>query len=207
MHALRRFLQLGLVLGLVTSIWAQPVRVIIETDLGSIEIEVLIDEAPLSGGSFLAHVDAGLMNDGAFYRTVSPENDHGSPQISVIQGGLLPNAEGLPPVKHETTQQTGILHVDGVISLARGAVDTGSGAAFFICIGAQPSLDTGGGRASSGDGQGFAAFGRVTKGMNVVRKIHRSKTSQDSDDAYTAGQILDPPVRIRGAYRAKEKTD
>ena len=87
-----------------------------------------------------------------------------------------------------------------MVSLARGAVGTGGGAAFFICIGDQPSLDMGGGRAVSGDGQGFAAFARVTKGMDVVRTIHQAKTAK-GDDAYTAGQIITPPVRITRAYR------
>lgn len=180
---------------------ADSVSVVLETDKGVIEIEVLVDQAPISSASFLAHIDVGLMAKGGFYRTVYPENDNGSPKISVIQGGVLPGIEGLPPVGHETTAQTGILHKDGVVSLARGAVGTGSGGAFFICIGDQPSLDMGGGRAVSGDGQGFAAFARVTSGMDVVNKIHRAKTASGSEDAYTSGQIIDPPVRILKAYR------
>lgn len=195
------FILSGLMLIGIGPVQAESVFIVLETDKGSIEIEVMVDKAPVSSTSFLAHIDAGLTSKGGFYRTVYPENDNGSPKISVIQGGLLPGAEGLPPVGHETTQQTGILHKDGVVSLARGAVGTGSGGAFFICIGDQPSLDMGGGRAVSGDGQGFAAFARVTKGMDVVNKIHRAKTAFDSEDAYTSGQILDPPVRILKAYR------
>ena len=177
-------------------------RVVLETDAGEIHLDVLVDQAPISAGSFLAHVDAGLLDGGGFYRTVYPDNDNGSPKISVIQGGLLPDHEGLGPVGHETTEQTGILHLDGVVSLARSEVGSGSGATFFICIGDQPSLDMGGGRAVSGDGQGFAAFGRVVKGMDVVKKIHQTKTARASDDAYTAGQMIDPPVLIQTARRA-----
>lgn len=180
---------------------AEPVRVILETTVGNMEIEVYPDKAPKSAGSFLAHLDAGLYVAGGFYRTVYPENDNGSPKISVIQGGLLPGTDDLGPVEHETTAQTGILHKDGVVSLARAAVGTASGAAFFICIGDQPALDMGGGRAVSGDGQGFAAFGRVVKGMGVVLKIHGAETRKESEDAYFAGQIIDPPVRILRAYR------
>jgi len=180
---------------------ADPVPVVLETAMGNIHLEVLIDQAPVSGGSFLAHVDAGLLNGGGFYRTVNPANDNGSPKISVIQGGLLPEMEGLPPVAHETTEHTGILHLDGVVSLARSEVGTGSGGTFFICVGDQPSLNAGGGRAVSGDGLGFAAFARVIAGMDVVRKIHESKTKTDSEDTYTAGQIIDPPVRIIAARR------
>jgi len=180
---------------------AESVHVVLETGQGTIEIEVMMDQAPISGGSFLAHIDAGLIAKGGFYRTVYPENDNGSPKISVIQGGVLPGTDGLPPVGHETTKQTGILHKNGVVSIARAEVGTGSGAAFFICIGDQPSLDMGGGRAVSGDGQGFAAFARVTKGMDVVHKIHQTKTASDGEDAYTSGQIIDPAVRILKAYR------
>ncbi|GAB5562510.1 MAG: hypothetical protein SynsKO_41570 [Synoicihabitans sp.] len=205
MFMMRRFLLVGAFTALVSGLCAQPVTVILETDLGSIEVEVMVEQAPISGGSFLAHVDAGMIDGGGFYRTVYPENDNGNPKISVIQGGLLPEMEGLPPVAHETTEQTGILHRNGVISLARSEVGSGSGGTFFICIGDQPALDMGGGRAVSGDGQGFAAFGRVTHGMNVVRNIHQTKTSSASEDAYTAGQIIAPPVRISKAYR-KEVT-
>lgn len=183
------------------SVSAAPVTVILETEKGEIELEIYIDQAPVSAGSFLAHVDDGLIAGGGFYRTVYPENDNGSPKISVIQGGMLPGTNGLSPVAHETTQQTGLLHKDGVISLARGDVGTGSGAAFFICIGDQPSLDMGGGRAVSGDGQGFAAFGKVIAGMDVVHRIHRTEPSTQGEDAYLAGQILDPPVLIVKAYR------
>lgn len=185
------------------SAWANnpPISVVLETDMGVIEIEVYLDKAPRSSASFLAHVDAGLLNNGGFYRTVYPENDNGAPKISVIQGGMLPETKGLPAIPHETTGETGILHQDGVVSLARGTVGSGSGGTFFICIGDQPSLDMGGGRASSGDGQGFAAFARVTRGMDVVQKIHQSKTRTDRKDSYTAGQMIDPPVRILKASR------
>lgn len=192
---------LGFWLVAATAVLAEPVVVVLETDKGSIELEIDKDRAPLSAGSFLAHLDAELYNGAGFYRTVYPENDNGNPKISVIQGGVLPGTEGLPPVSHETTGQTGILHKDGVISLARGEVGTGGGAAFFICIGDQPSLDMGGGRAVSGDGQGFAAFGRVIRGMDVVRTIHQSRPSGNTEDAYLAGQILDPPIKILRAYR------
>lgn len=180
------------------------VLVVLETEKGLIHIEVDTEQAPISSNSFLAHLDAGLYKGAGFYRTVYPANDNGSPKISVLQGGLLADGEALAPVAHETTEQTGILHKDGVISLARAEVGTGSGAAFFICIGDQPALDMGGGRAVSGDGQGFAAFGRVVAGMDVVRTIHKTKPVQGGEDSYTAGQILNPPVRIVKAYRQRQ---
>lgn len=173
--------------------------VVLETSLGEITVAVDEERAPRSAGSFLAYVDNGLYDGAGFYRTVNPANDNGSPIISVIQGGVLDGEERLEPVPLETTQATGIQHEDGVISLARGAPDSGSGAAFFICIGAQPGLDFGGQR--NPDGLGFAAFGRVVQGMDVVHAIHRQSAQGPSDSPYTEGQMLDEPVMIARAYR------
>ena len=178
---------------------ASGTLVVLETSLGDITIAADEARAPQSAGSFLDYVDNGWYDGAGFYRVVNPENDNGSPVISIIQGGVLDGEERLAAVPLETTAQTGIRHEDGVISLARGAPDSGSGAAFFICIGAQPSLDFGGLR--NPDGQGFAAFGRVVAGMAVVRAIHRQSSNGVSDSPYTAGQILDEPVIIRSAYR------
>ena len=88
MTILRRIFFTTIFTALASAISARPIAVTLETSAGLIELEVLVDEAPISGGSFLAHVDAGLLNDGGFYRTVYPENDNGSPKISVIQGGM-----------------------------------------------------------------------------------------------------------------------
>ena len=180
------------------------ILVILETELGDIEVAVDLARAPVSGGDFLAYVDQGLYEGAAFYRTVMPENDNGSPVISVIQGGLIDAEQGLAPVRHETTEATGLRHLDGTISLARSDPGTGGGAAFFICIGEQPSLDFGGMR--NPDGQGFAAFGQVTKGMDVVHAIHRRDAAGESDSDYTAGQILTEPVIIRAARRSAAGT-
>jgi len=173
--------------------------VVLETSSGAITVAVDEQRAPQSAGSFLDYVDEGLYDGAGFYRVVNPANDNGSPIISVIQGGVLDGEERLGAVSLETTKETGIQHEDGVISLARGAPDSGSGAAFFICIGAQPGLDFGGLR--NPDGQGFAAFGRVVQGMDVVHEIHRQSAQGASDSPYTAGQILDEPVIIGRAYR------
>jgi peptidyl-prolyl cis-trans isomerase A (cyclophilin A) len=175
------------------------VRVTLATELGDITLEIYLSRAPLSAGSFLAHVDKGLYENAMFYRVVSPDNDNGDPVISVVQGGVPDDDESLPPVTLETTKMTGITHQDGVISLARGAPDSGSGAAFFICLGAQPSLDFGGMR--NPDGLGFAAFGRVVAGMDVVRDIHRQDADGHSDSPYTQGQMLSKPVLILKASR------
>ena len=173
--------------------------VVMETALGDITVAVDEQRAPNSAASFLEYVDKGLYKGGGFYRVVNPQNDHGNPVISVVQGGVLDGEERLKAVPLETTGATGIRHEDGVISLARGAPDSGSGAAFFICIGAQPGLDFGGQR--NPDGLGFAAFGRVVQGMHVVHAIHQQSAQGASDSPYTAGQMLDEPVLISKAYR------
>lgn len=173
--------------------------VLLETELGSIEIAVCEDKAPLSSASFLVLPDAGLYDGTAFYRTVSPENDNGSPPISVIQGGVPDAGTLLPSVAHETTADTRIRHRDGVVSLARSEPGTASGAAFFICIGAQPAFDVGGTR--NADCLGFAAFGAVISGMDVVHAIHRQPADGPSDFPYMEGQILSDYVEILSASR------
>ena len=177
------------------------IGVILETTAGNIELELYPDRAPLSARSFLAFVDGGHLDGAGFYRTVSPDNDNGSPVISVIQGGLLGEEEVLPSVPHETTDDTGLLHQDGVISLARGAPGTASGAAFFICIGDQPALDFGGQRNT--DGQGFATFGRVVKGMDVVHDIHQRDANAPTESEYMRGQLLTEVVKIVKARRTE----
>jgi peptidyl-prolyl cis-trans isomerase A (cyclophilin A) len=178
---------------------AGEVHVVLDTDAGAIEIAVDTAHAPLSAGDFLRYVDAGLYDGAAFYRVVRADNDHGTPKIEVVQGGLTDESRALPPIAHETTRETGILHRDGTVSLARGQPGTGSGAAFFICIGDQPALDFGGTR--NPDGLGFAAFGHVVRGMDVVRKIQAMKSDAPSDSPYMAGQLLTEPVVIRHARR------
>ena len=105
----------------------------------------------------------------------------------------------MPLIAHETTQQTGLLHKEGTVSLGRAPNSTGSGSLFFICLGDQPSLDHGGTRYK--DGEGFAAFGKVVKGMDVVRRIQRMKTKEASSENPYAQQALVTPVEILRAYR------
>ncbi len=168
------------------------VRVVIETDLGAFELEVDVGRAPVTASNFLRYLDGGQYDGGTFFRTVHAENQpNDSIRIAVIQGGRNPDAEaeGFPPIALERTSETGLVHVDGAVSMGRTGPDTATDS-FFICIGDQPSLDFGGMR--NPDGQGFAAFGRVIEGMDVVRAIHAAP--------YEA-QRLTPPVRIGRAYR------
>ncbi len=168
--------------------------VLIHTELGDIRVELYPDRAPITVANFLRYVDEGLFQSVTFYRTVRMANQpDDSVKIEVIQGGLDADTLILPPIEHETTARTGILHKDGVISMARLEPGTAAGE-FFICVGDQPELDYGGRRNL--DGQGFAAFGRVTGGMEVVRTIH----ARPAD-----GQRLKPHIDIISIVRADSR--
>lgn len=177
---------------------ADGVVVVMSTNLGNIEIITYPDKAPLTANNFLRLVDGRHLDGGVFYRAVSPNNDNGRPPISVIQGGLADAAGPFAAIEHETTVATGLPHVDGAISMARGEVGTAS-TEFFICIGAQPALDFGAER--NPDGQGFAVFGQVVAGMDVVHAIHQQPANAPTASEYVAGQILEKPVRIISVKR------
>jgi peptidyl-prolyl cis-trans isomerase A (cyclophilin A) len=174
----------------------REVRVMLTTALGAIEVAVDPARAPISAGDFLKYVDRRLFDGSAFYRTVRPDNDINPVKIDVIQGGLMDDKKLLPPIPHEPTNKTGIHHRNGTISTARDKPGTGSAGAFFICIGDQPELDYGGRR--NPDRQGFAAFGRVVHGMDVLRAIWKSKTAPATG---MDGQKLMPPIGIVTARR------
>ncbi|MBN4053629.1 peptidylprolyl isomerase [Haliea sp. AH-315-K21] len=177
---------------------AAQVTVLMSTSEGDIEIDLYVNTAPISTGNFLMLADNGDLDGASFYRVVSYENDKGSPLIEVIQGGLGDRASEFNTIAHESTEQTGILHTDGVISMARGAVGTAS-TEFFIIVGDQPSLDYGGDR--NADQQGFAAFGKVINGMDVVRNIQSLPADGPSESDYTEDQILTEAVRIYSVRR------
>ncbi|MFT4671161.1 MAG: peptidyl-prolyl cis-trans isomerase A (cyclophilin A) [Pseudohongiellaceae bacterium] len=172
---------------------AVTASVTMETSLGTIDIELYGGAAPITVANFLEHVAGGYFDGAEFYRVVTFANDNGSPKIEVIQGGLNERISPLPAIAHETTQQTGVTHLDGVLSMARGEVGTAS-SEFFICIGDQPGLDFG--QPRNADGQGFAAFGAVVSGMEVVRGINSVRSDEVSGEGYTAGQVLLKPVKI-----------
>ena len=167
-------------------------RVLIQTTVGDIEVELDRQRAPNTVTNFLRYVDRGLYAGGLFHRTVTLSNQPANKvKIEVIQASANPakTNEFLPPIPIERTRDTGLKHRDGTISMARDGPDTAQDE-FFICIGDQPELDFGGKR--NPDGQGFAAFGQVVRGMDVVRRIQSSPAD---------GQKLTPAVRIRAALR------
>jgi peptidyl-prolyl cis-trans isomerase A (cyclophilin A) len=180
----------------------QPVMVILETEKGTIEIEINVAKAPMTAENFLKYVDGGFYDGGRFTRTVRPDTENRTDfPIQVIQATVSPSrATGaFPAIPLERTNATGLLHKNGVISMARGnAADTATNQ-FFICIGDQPELDFGGKR--NADGQGFAAFGRVIIGMDVVEAIQRAPVSKDPQDPKLLRQTLAPPILITKARR------
>ena len=182
---------------------AQRVTVVLETKIGDINIEVYGDKAPLSAASFLTAIDKGMFEQGrgAFYRVVDHANDTSQHKIDVVQGGSMDDSISLPFIKLETTRQTGIIHREGTVSIARGKHSTksGNGTVFFISIGDQPILDYGGKRYD--DGQGFAAFGQVTLGMDIVRRIQGMDTNQPSAEDPYFHQTLLAPITVLRAYQ------
>jgi len=164
------------------------VNVVIETSVGNIDVAVDSARAPITAANFLRYVDGGYYDGGLFTRTVRADNQpRDSVKIGVIQATISYTRAALqfPPIPLETTKQTGLKHLDGTISMAR-APKVGAQSDFFICVGDQPGLDFGGHRNT--DGQGFAAFGRVTRGMDIVRAIQAAHANTQ--------QMLDPPIAI-----------
>src|SRR5438874_3365539 len=159
-------------------------HVLIETKFGDIEVELYPEQAPKTVAAFLSYIDSGYYKNAAFYRVLrDDEQPTDAPKAELIQGGIWKTnyklSSSLPGIPHETTQQTKILHKNGVISLARQAPGTAN-TEFFICVGDQPGFDYGG--VNNPDGQGYAAFGKVVKGMDVVRSIYDASENEGEFD-------------------------
>ena len=164
---------------------ADKIPCLILTTAGDIGIEVDPGRAPATAANFLRYADAGLYDGTTFFRVLTPGNQPDNAiKIEVIQGGNVADDKCFPAIPHETTKTTGIRHLDGVVSMARAEPGTAT-SSFFICVNDQPELDLDGRR--NPDGQGFAAFGRVTTGMATVRKIQTMEAE---------GQYLKNPVMI-----------
>jgi peptidyl-prolyl cis-trans isomerase A (cyclophilin A) len=166
--------------------------VAIETEAGTIRVELDPQHAPATVANFLRYVNEHFFDGTAFYRAVTFDNQPTNPiKIEVIQGGANDSKQTYPPIALERTSVTGIKHTDGTISMARNGPDTAT-SEFFICIGDQPALDEGGLR--NPDRQGFAAFGHVVSGMDVVRRIQHAPVQ---------GQMLTSPIVITRMSRAQ----
>jgi peptidyl-prolyl cis-trans isomerase A (cyclophilin A) len=168
-----------------------PTLVSIDTAYGRFIIEIFVGKAPLTARNFLRYVDEGLYKSATFYRSARPDNDDRMPKIRVIQGGIDPSCRRapLPPIVHESTALTGLSNIDGAVSAVRWEPDTAA-SEFFIVLGDTPELDFGGSRSL--DEQGFAVFGQVAQGMDIVRAISASRTGTISVDVPNNQSLLEP---------------
>lgn len=184
---MKKIFPVFIALFILTGVSAQkPVECFIKTSLGDIIIELYPDKAPATVANFLKYVDAQLYDSSSFFRAVRMDNQPNNVvKIEVIQGGNVDSVKQFPPIPIETTEKTGLHHLNGTLSMARSTPNSAT-CNFFICINDQPSLDFGGKR--NPDGQGFAAFGKVTKGMDVVKQIQNLYPEQ--------AQYFKPPVPI-----------
>ena len=197
---LRRTLLLAaLATGLAGPVLAQDApaplpRVQMETSAGRIVIEVETVKAPITAANFLKYVDEHRFDGATFYRAMQS-----GPGTGLVQGGVNNDPERvLPPIAHEPTTQTGLSHIDGAVSMARYAPGTATGD-FFVSVG--PTLSYDAGRSFSVDPDGFAVFGRVVQGMDVVRAILASPTSPTEGEGFMRGQMLEPKITILQAWR------
>lgn len=158
-------------------------HILIETRLGDIEVELFADKAPKTVAAFLSYADSGFYINSSFYRVLKTEELPSATNTGIIQGGIWQSNPTkkmtIPGIEHESTKLSGLTHQSGTVSLARLAPGTAN-TEFFICIGDQSPLDFG--RRGTEDGQGFAAFGEVVKGMSIVRKIQAQKSQGDKFD-------------------------
>ena len=170
------------------------VKVALETGMGTIIVAVETERAPITAANFLRYVDQKRLDGTNFYRA-----DPIAPNFGLIQGGVRNDPKRLlKPIAHEPTTGTGLSNTDGAISMARAAPGSAT-ADFFIIVGDMSALDAK--PDQPGDNLGFAAFGHVTDGMDVVRKILASPTSPTDGEGVMKGQMLAPRVAILHAHR------
>ncbi|VAV97987.1 hypothetical protein MNBD_ALPHA01-113 [hydrothermal vent metagenome] len=178
----------------------RTIDIVIETDKGDIALELYPQLAPITVENFIENIRAGLYEGGRFYRASRPDNNLNAKRaiLTIIQGGKNEQATERPAIPHETTEQTGISHLDGVISMAR--LDPGTATSeFFISIGDNSGLDFGSDRYETGKRQGYTTFGRVTRGMDVVVKIQQLPTGNKSkgEDDWFGQQLINDTVIIK----------
>jgi len=173
----------------------QTTTVILQTTSGDIHIALDHARAPKTSQNFLAYVDDGLFRHMTFYRAMASNR---AATEGMIQGGMGNNLRGtLPPVPHEPTYETGLSHVDGAVSMAYTSLPGSARTEFFIVVGEIPSYD-----GVPGGKPGYAVFGKVTQGMDVVKKILQMPKAENARNPALQGQMLVEPVKITGARRA-----
>ena len=168
--------------------------VILTTPLGQIVLALETQRAPVTSANFLRYVDRKLYDGASFYRASRPKGST-TDDRGLVEGGLSAHPEKLlPPIAHESTAQTGLSHIDGTISIARNAPGTAQ-ADFFICLGEQTYLD------ATATQPGFAAFGRVTQGLEIVKQILVMPTDPEKGEGSMKGEMLAQPVPITSVRR------
>lgn len=173
------------------------------TSMGDIVLELDTVRAPVTAGNFLKYVGQKRMDGTSFYRAML-WSDWQGPGQGIIQGGPRGNPKKvLPPIAHEPTDKTGIKHDTGTISMARLAPGSATGD-FFILLSPIPSFDAD--PAASGDNAGYAAFGRVVAGMDVVRNISAAPLSSTAGQGVMRGQMIERPVIILSARKVPPPT-
>lgn len=171
-------------------------HVALETDAGTITLRLEAEKAPATVANFLRYVDQKRLDGTTFYRAMLV-GDPGN--FGLIQGGVKGDPKRLlPPVKHEPTTQTGLSNTNGAISMARAAPGSAT-ADFFIILGNLSSLDAK--TEGQGDIAGFAAFGQVVAGMEVVKAVQAAPTSPTLGEGPMKGQMIAKPITIRTARR------
>ena len=175
------------------------VPVALETSLGRIVIALDRGRAPITTANFLRYVDAHRLDGETFYRAMHMPDSKGG-DGGLVQFGVRSDVRKLfPKIADEPSSKTGIKNVAGAISMARNGPNSAQ-ADFFILLSDTPGFDAGGNAA---DADGFAAFGHVTEGMDVVRKIFAAPVSPTKGEGVMKGQILEPPIKINKAARVK----
>jgi peptidyl-prolyl cis-trans isomerase A (cyclophilin A) len=174
---------------------AATVRVLLHTSAGDIILALETAKAPITATNFLHYVDTRRLDGTEFYRAMKT-----GPDAGLVQGGVRDARKLFPPIAHEPTSRTGLSHVDGALSVPRLGLGTARGD-FTIMVGDQKYLDAGPG--SAGDGGGYAVFGHVVQGMDVVRRILASPTSPTEGEGVMRGQMLSPRITILTARRVK----
>ena len=171
-----------------------PVKVQIITRLGDVLLELRPDKAPITTSNFLAYIDKKLLDHATFYRASRPEGAKDY-DFGVVQGGLQNDPRYLlKPIAHESTTKTGLKHTNGAISMGRRAPGTAT-SDFFICVGDQSYLDAD--PTQKGDNKGFACFGYVTEGLEVVKKIMALPLSANGGIGVMKGEMIRNPLPMK----------
>ena len=171
------------------------VRIRLDTEAGPILLALDAKRAPVTAANFVRYVDQHRFDGTYFYRAARTKGAAGR---GFVQGGIRHSAKrAFPPIAHEPSTKTGLRHVDGTVSMARAAPVGAMGDFFIIVGGAMPAMD------AKGEAPGFAAFGRVEEGMDVVRRILAAPTIANAGRGPMRGQMIETPVRIVSARRAE----